>query len=56
MTSGDGGLLTWFILGIGVIDLLGGLMMLSLAKQMEQGADLRLPGMRPSGDEGGPTG
>lgn len=57
MTSGDGGLLTWFILGIGVIDLLGGLMMLSLAKQMDQGADLRLPGgMRPSNDEGGPTG
>ncbi|MGD8199174.1 DUF308 domain-containing protein [Ornithinimicrobium sp. W1679] len=61
MTSGDGGLLTWFILGIGVIDLLGGVMMLSLAKQMEQGADLRLPGgLRPSGeggdDAGGPRG
>lgn len=57
LTGGEGGLLTWFILGIGVIDLLGGLMMLSMAKQMDQGADLRLPGRtRPTGDQDDPRG
>ncbi|HSP59942.1 MAG TPA: DUF308 domain-containing protein [Ornithinimicrobium sp.] len=55
LTSGEGGLLTWFILGIGVIDVLGGVMMLSLAKQMEQGGDLRLPGgLRPADDQDDP--